>query len=387
VSDVRAALRWGTWTIAGITLLLLYRAAALVAAGRYGHPDLQRAAYLTSVGAWIVAAGLLAWSPRRGAAERIGRAVRALLLLAVLGATAVATLALPAGQQPTGTSWAVATNGWLLLAVAAGRRTSSLLVLLALPLLLALVVTALAGVPPTVLMAARALGVLGLQAPVALAAHALDRSARAAAALRLEREEILTGQHVAATVHAERLERSQAVATAVGPVLADLAALGPAEAPGDHLRRRCGVAGARVRRLLSEWHRGGPDPLGGDLAGCLDQLQATGLRVELAVRGRPDQVSPALAGAACDVVLRLAPLAVERMRVTLVATATLTRLAVVIDRRAPILGVGAGDGDGDTAGTGARPGPAPALPDVPEPLTLQVTTTDDTLWVELTCPL
>jgi len=47
VSDVRAALRWGTWTIAGITLLLLYRAADHLPAGRYGHHDLHRAAYLT----------------------------------------------------------------------------------------------------------------------------------------------------------------------------------------------------------------------------------------------------------------------------------------------------------------------------------------------------
>ena len=67
--------------------------------------------------------------------------------------------------------------------------------------------------------------------------------------------------------------------------------------------------------------------------------------------------------------LRLAPLAGERMRVTLVATPALARLAVVIDRRAFV----------------ADPGPV--LPDVPAPLMIQVTTTNETLWVELTCPL
>jgi len=369
MTDVRTALRWGTWTIAGITLLLLYRAAALEAAGRFGHPQVQRTAYLVCVGAWIATAALLARPAPSGAAHPVRRASVALLLLAVLAGTAAATLALPAGQQPTGTSWAVATNGWLLLAIATGSRTSTLVVLLALPHLLALAVTLRSGTADTVLMTARALGVLGLQMPVALASHGLERAARTANALRREREAIRTGRQVTATLHADRLRRSRQVTAVVGPVLADLAALGPEQTPGDHLRRRCGVAAAQVRRLLSEWHRGGPDPLGGDLAGCLDQLQATGLRVDLAVMGRQARMPAALAAAGCDVVLRLAHLAGERMRVTLVATPALARLAVVIDRRA-------------SAG-----GPEPVLPDVPAPLMIQVTTTNDTLWVELTCPL
>ena len=49
--------------------------------------------------------------------------------------------------------------------------------------------------------------------------------------------------------------------------------------------------------------------------------------------------------------------------------AALARLAVVIDRRASVAD------------------PEPVLPDVPAPLMIQVTTTNDTLWVELTCPL
>ena len=351
LTDIRKAVQWGTWLTGGVLLLVLYRSVALAGSGS-GDDNVQRVAYLASVGVWLATAVLLV---------RPWPALAVALGAVTLGATTAVTLTVPAALQHTTVNWAVGVNGWLLLTIASGGRIALLVGWLTIPVVVAVGAAVPAGPVEVVLMTARALGILGLQVPVALAAWAVLRSAAAASELHLIREDLRTEEFVAAALHGDRLRRSHAVAAAVEPVLASLA--GPD--PDGLLRERSGVAAARVRRLLAEWHRAGGDPLGDDLSACLDDVQAAGTRVEVAVHA--DDLPPELRRAACDVVREVGRLPAIRLRLTAVPTATHLCLSVV----ARI------DGTGSVF----------VMAEVPAPLAIRTTTVDGTLWVELTCPV
>jgi hypothetical protein len=363
LTDVRGALRWGAWVFTGVTLLVFYRSAALDAATRYGHPGVQRAAYAASVVAWLLGAALLV-SPQ------LRRSTIWTLVAVTLAGTGAAIVTLPAGQQHTSTNWAAAANGWLLLAILPGTRLAVLVPLLLAPLAAAMTAAAWGGAAEIVLMSSRAVGILGLQIPVALAAGALERTAHTANAWRLRQEAIRTARVVADTVHDDRLRRSRAVAAVVEPVLVDLAAAGTDPATQ---RARCAVAAAQVRRLLAEWYRDGPDPLGAQLAACLDRAQAAGVHVDVAIPAAdPHPPLPAaLSRAACDVVHRLAGTAGARLRVTVLLSAGHARVGIVAH---------AAPGTGDE-----RAQPLPAT--VPAPLTIRTTVAGASCLVELSCPL
>ncbi|MET0492823.1 MAG: hypothetical protein ABW000_06790 [Actinoplanes sp.] len=360
MTDIRKAVQWGTWLTSGVLLLVLYRTEAL-AGSRSGDAGLQRAAYLASLGAWSATAWLLAW-PRPRARPR--RLLAAAISAVTLGANATITLTVPAALQHTTVNWAVGVNGWLLLTVASGGRITLLVLGLTVPVVAAVVAAFPAGPVEVVVMTARALGILGLQVPIALAARAVERSAEATSDLQLIRADIRTEQFVAAVLHDDRLRRSHAVAAAVEPVLASLAGSSSGPDGDDTLRQRSGIAAAQVRRLLAEWHRADGDPLGDDLSACLDDAQAAGTRVEVAVH--TDGLPLALRRAACDVVRQIVGLPAVRLRLTAVPTATHLCLSVVAEIKGQ--------------------GPLLTLA-VPAPLAIRTTTADETLWVELTCPV
>jgi hypothetical protein len=352
MTDLRQAIRWGTWVAGGLLLLVLYRHEGLQGTA------VQRAAYLASVGVWFAIAGLLAYRFRR---DRSRPAVTLVLGAVTLGATAAVTLTVPAGLQHTSANWAIGVNGWLLLTIASDGPLSLMLLWLTLPVALALAAALPAGAGETVRMVVRALGVLGLQAPIALAVRAVERSAETARELHLAQEAIRTQQIVAAALHDDRLRRSQAVAVAVEPVLASLADADP----DDIVRRRSRVASTQVRRLLAAWHGAGGDPLGEDLSACLDEVQAAGIPVEVSVHA--DDLPPVLRRAACAVVRELARLPGARLRLTAVPTTSHLCLSVV-----------------------ARTGGAVSrftIDEVPAPLTIRTTAAEETVWVELTCPV
>jgi hypothetical protein len=361
VTDIRKAVEWGTWLTGGVLLLVLYRSAALEGS-RAGDHGIPRAAYLASIGAWAATACLLAWPHPRARQRQV---LAAALSAVTLGATAAVTLTVPAALQHTTANWAVGVNGWLLLTIASGGRVAPLVLWLTVPVVFAVAAAIPAGPVEVVVMTARALGILGLQVPIALAARAIERSADATSELHLLRETIRTEQFVAAALHDDRLRRSRTVAAAVEPVLASLADSAPGPDPDGTLRQRSGVAAAQVRRLLADWHRADGDPLGDDLSACLDDVQAAGTRVEVAVHA--DGLPLLLRRAACDVVREIARLPTARLRLTAVPTPTHLCLSVVAD----------------IGGTGSHF----ALGEVPAPLAIRTTTVGRTLWVELTCPV
>jgi hypothetical protein len=301
---------------------------------------------------------MLAWPPVRTWHQR---ALTGALLVSTLGATGAVTLALPAILQHTAANWAVGVDGWLVVTIAAGSRLTHTIFWLAAPVVFAVAAAVPAGAPEVVVMCTRALGILGLQIPIALAARAVERSAEAARELHLTREAIRTQQIMAAALHEDRLRRSRAVAAVVEPVLAGLAGT----ALDDVLRKRCAVAAAQVRRLLVGWNRADGDPLGDDLTGCLDEMQAAGTRVEVAVHA--DCLPFALRRAACDVIRTIAATPVAQLRLTVVLVAG--RLCLSIVAR--------------SAGRGVPP----LLSEVSEPLVIRTTTNGATVWVELTCPV
>jgi hypothetical protein len=351
MTDIGRAARWGTWVTCGVLLLVLYRDDAL------GGTGVRRTAYFVSLGAWAATALLLAFPRGRGR-----KALSVAVSVVTIGATAAVTLAVPAALQHTNANWAVGVNGWLLLTTASGGRLSVLVFWLVLPPLFALLAAVPAGPPEIVLAAARALGIVGLQMPIGLAARALDHSAAATRELHLQQEAIRTGQFVAAALHDDRLRRSRAVAAAVEPVLATLAA----EDPDETLRRRSRVAATQVRRLLAEWHGDGADPLGDDLSACLDEVQSAGVPVSVTVHAA--ELPPPLRQAAVSIVRELSRLSLTRLRVTAVSAGSLVQFSAVAR----------------TAGSAALD---VREVEVAPPVAIGATSGDDTIWVELTCPV
>jgi hypothetical protein len=361
MTDIGRAALWGTWVMGGVLLLVLYRSEALTAAGS-GTLEARRAAYVASVCVWLATAWLLS-VPDRGA--RLRRPAVFLLGAIALGATVAVTLTVPAGSQHTSENWAVGVNGWLLLTIASGARLPVLVMLLTTPVVFALAVAVTAGPAETVVMTARIAGIAGLQLPIALAIRALERSAEATRELHLARESIRTAQLVAAALHGDRMRRSRTVAAAVEPVLARLADPSAGTAPDETLRRSSRIAAAQVRRLLAEWHRGDGDPLGDDLSACLNDLQATGTRVEITIHA--DGLPAAMRRAAGEVVRECARLSADRLRLTVVRAGGRLCLSVV-------------------ARTGA-PGTRFTLEEAPAPVVIRTTAIGQTVWVELTCPV
>ncbi|GAA1636767.1 hypothetical protein GCM10009828_076200 [Actinoplanes couchii] len=347
--------------MSGVLLIVLYRTEALDDFGS-GEIVIRRAAYLASVVAWLGAAALLSLRPPPGRFRRVPAIV---LGTVTFGATVAVTVTVPTGLQHTSANWAVGVNGWLLLTVLSGARFWPAVLVLAGPVLVALGVAGATGPAEAVAMTARALGILGLQVPVALAALTLERSAEEARERHLAQEAIRTARIVADALHDDRMRRSRTVAAAVEPVLARLADPVSGDGPDDTLRQRSPVAAAQVRRLLNEWYQADDDPLGADLSARLDGLQAAGTWVEVAVH--TGALPAELRRAACDVVRECARHSVRHLRLTAVPGTGQVCLSVVarIEDLDPDLTLG----------------------DVPQPLTIRTTAIDETLWVELTCPV
>ncbi|WP_433260016.1 hypothetical protein ACQPZF_22670 [Actinosynnema sp. CS-041913] len=283
----------------------------------------------------LVCAG---WIVRRRPVPGVVVAVGA---VAVLGASALATDALPPGGHFGAAHWSFGLVGWHLLMLLADR-VALLLTALGVHFGCGIAQFLLAGAPGRVEIGAAGAVVLGatsFQLGVLLLVRVLLRNARQAA-------EVAAGQERAATraAVAEQWAQDLRAGFAGGlgttlPLLADLAD-GVLDPRAEDTRRRCAFAATQLRRLFAE-HDEVPDPLVHEVAACVDVAERRGLVVSLAVSGAavavPTEVRRELTGP----VAAALSAARERARVSLLRTDAEVRVAVIADTGAPVDAVSA----------------------------------------------
>ncbi|MBB5958049.1 hypothetical protein FHS29_004657 [Saccharothrix tamanrassetensis] len=255
---------------------------------------------------------------------------------AVLGASVLATDALPPDAHFGAAHWSFGLVGWHLLVLLADR-VGLLLTVSGVHLGCEVVQFVLAGTPERVEIGAAGVVVLGatsFQLGVLLLTRVLLRNARQAAEVAVEQERTATR---AALAEQWAQDLRAGFAGGLGttlPLLADLAD-GVLDPRDEDTRRRCAFAATQLRRLFAE-HDEVPDPLLHEVAACVDVAERRGLTVSLAVGGTAVPVPT-------DVRRELtAPVAValsaarERARVSLLRTDGEVRVAVIADTGAPV---------------------------------------------------
>ncbi|MEU4803980.1 hypothetical protein [Actinosynnema sp. NPDC023587] len=286
-------------------------------------------------GAWV-AFGLLAlvtlvsagWIARR---RPLPTAVVAGGAAVVLGASVVATAALPADAHFGAAHWSFGLVGWHLLVLLADR-VPALLAAFGAHLVAEITQFVLAGSPDRTEVGAAGVVVLGVtsfQLGVLLLARVLLRNARQAAEVAVQEERAATRAALA-----EQWARDLRAGFAGGlgttlPLLADLAD-GVLDPRAEDTRRRCAFAATQLRRLFAE-HDEVPDPLVHEVAACVDVAERRGLAVSLAVSGAvvpvPTDVRRELTGP----VAAALSAARGRARVSLLRADGEVRLAVIAD--------------------------------------------------------
>ncbi|CCH31321.1 hypothetical protein BN6_40350 [Saccharothrix espanaensis DSM 44229] len=287
----------------------------------------------------LVCAG---WITRR---RPLPRVVVAGGVVAVLGASVLATAALPADGHFGAAHWSFGLVGWHLLMLLADR-VPALLAAFGAHLAAGIAQFVLAGPPDRVSIGAAGVVVLGVtsfQLGVLLLARVLLRTARQAAELAAEQERAATR---AALAEQWAQDLRAGFAGGLGttlPLLADLAD-GVLDPRAEDTRRRCAFAATQLRRLFAE-HDEVPDPLVHEVAACVDVAERRGLSVSLAVSGSvvpvPTEVRRELTGPVASALSA----ARRRARVSLLRTDGEVRLAVIADA-APEAGPGPATGTG-----------------------------------------
>jgi hypothetical protein len=353
--------------LAVVWLVALWYAANLVtllpAAPAYRSVRLE-------VAAWLVLAATGALGGVRLLRHRADRATSWVLAGTALAASALATAGTPGGSVFAG-SWAWDATGWVALVVLLRRPVAELAAVLVVNSGFTLADLLHAGLTDRTTMArfaTVAYATSALQLTVAVAAHALDRTARRAAGAAAEQAAAAREREVAEQLHACRQERYELVRASVAPLLAGLAA-GDLD-PGTHrVQHDCAVAASRLRRLFAE-SDDVPDPLLHELRACADIADRRGVLVDLQVLGTLPVLATALRRALVEAPLRALAGARREARITVVARADEVAVSVVADRphetASPARGV---------AGGGEEPGTA-------ESVTVRIQEGDDQQWVE-----
>ena len=340
-----------TATMAGryqraFTIAVIFLVAGWHLAGAGGQLIQNRAAYPSvafqaamwvamalaiAAGSVLVLRGAVAWQPAWAVA------------VVALAASTAAAVASPAGQM-LALNWSWGSAGWTGVLVLLRRRFSELAWFLAAEAVAILSVQVRDGLHRASL--AGFLAVLawstGAQVAVAAGVRALDAAAgQAAVALASEhaaRERAATAEAVGAA----RQGRWLALEESAVPVVAELAA-GTAD-PGDpHVRIRCAVQAARLRRLLAEGDEV-PGSLLHELYACADVAERRGVAVEIETAGSVPEVPGAARRVITDVAIAILTVARSRVRITMAAVTGGVAVSFVADaggvRRLPADGEG-----------------------------------------------
>ncbi len=297
------------------------------------------AAHYRSLGVELAAGGLMAGIGAVGAGRlllhRTEPRVSRLLAVGALATSAAATAALPGSAVFTG-NWAWDATGWIGVLLLLRRPLVELTSLIAANAGFTLAVMLYDGAADRVSLArfaAVTYATTALQIAVALAARAVDASARRTAAAAEAEAAVRRERRVAEELHASRQERYQTVRRSVTPLLVGLASgeLDPADRGTQH---RCAVEVSRLRRLFAETDDV-PDPLVHELRACTDVADRRGVLVDLLVLGRMPELGLPTRRALTEAPLHALAGAQRHARVTVVGRSDEVSISVFADGRMP----------------------------------------------------
>jgi hypothetical protein len=288
-----------------------------------------------SVGAEVAGAVVLTGVGVAGAVRVLrGRrdpAVSRLLAAAALAAGMLAAAAVP-GSAIFGSDWAWDATGWIGVLVLLRRPLVELATLLTVNAGWTLAVLLHDGVADRVSLARFATVTYAttvLQVAVALAARALDATARRATAAAEAEASARRSRQVAEQLHASRRDRYDTVRRSVAPLLAGLA-IGELDPADRRTQHRCAVEASRLRRLFAETDDV-PDPLLHELRACADVADRRGVLVDLQVQGQLPALEVPVRRALTEAPMHALAGARRLARVTVVARADEVAVSVLAD--------------------------------------------------------
>ncbi|MEU6846068.1 ATP-binding protein [Streptomyces sp. NPDC046716] len=334
------------------------------------HQDVYRPAWAQTAAFVCLAVVVVAGGAFLLRGRQIPPGVRGCGLGAVLAVSAVCAFTLPAEQSTGPADWAFGVVGWHALFLLADLRIRVYAAFLGAHIALNTAAVALSGAPTAAELAAlgvATVGSCGLQLSVGfLMTHLLHGTAPAAGSAAAREEELRTRQRIQEHLRSDHKERYRALTATTVPLLVGLGhgALSPHD---EEVRRRCGVEAARMRRLFAEGDAVA-DPLLNELRACVEVAEHQGVRVSLAVRGRPGEVPVEVRRGLIDPVAVTLGRTRSTARVTVVWTPRSVRVSVV----------GADCADGRTTGAVAPPHGRSADPDV----SVVRTTRGKSVWAE-----
>ncbi|GGS73268.1 sensor histidine kinase [Streptomyces badius] len=263
--------------------------------------------------------------------RRIPPGVRGCCLGAVLAASAVSAYTLPPGHSTGPADWAFGVVGWHALFLLADLRVRVYAVFLGAHTGINAAAVVWHGTPTAAeaaVLGIATVGSCGLQLAIGvLMTHLLRDTAPAAGTAAAREEELRTRERIHEHLQSDHKERYRALTATTVPLLVGLGhgVLSPHD---EEVRLRCGVEGARMRRLFAEGDAVS-DPLLNEVRACVEVAEHQGVTVSLAVRGRPGEVPVEVRRELVDPVAVTLGRTRSTARVTVVWTPGAVRVSVV----------------------------------------------------------
>ncbi|MEU3057681.1 sensor histidine kinase [Streptomyces griseus] len=263
--------------------------------------------------------------------RRIPPGVRGWCLGAVLAVSAVSAYTLPPDHATGPADWAFGVVGWHALFLLADLRVRMYAAFLGAHIGINAAAVVWHGAPTAAeaaVLGIATVGSCGLQLAIGvLMTHLLRDTAPAAGSAAAREEELRTRERIHEHLQSDHKERYRALTATTVPLLVGLGhgVLSPYD---EEVRLRCGVEGARMRRLFAEGDAVA-DPLLNELRACVEVAEHQGVTVSLAVRGRPGEVPVGVRRELIDPVAVTLGRTRSTARVTVVWTPAAVRVSVV----------------------------------------------------------
>ncbi|QXR01436.1 ATP-binding protein [Streptomyces sp. WY228] len=295
------------------------------------HQDVYHPAWAQTAGFVCLVAVAVTGGAHLLRGRRIPPGVRGWCLGAVLAVSAVSAYTLPPGHATGPADWAFGVVGWHALFLLADLRVRVYAAFLGAHIGINAAAVVWHGAPAAAeaaVLGIATVGSCGLQLAIGvLMTHLLRDTAPAAGSAAAREEELRTRERIHEHLQSDHKERYRALTATTVPLLVGLGhgVLSPYD---EEVRLRCGVEGARMRRLFAEGDAVA-DPLLNELRACVEVAEHQGVKVNLAVRGRPGEVPVAVRRELIDPVAVTLGRTRSTARVTVVWTPAAVRVSVV----------------------------------------------------------